>query len=57
VSAARYQFPKKAKAIEDLASRKQEFGEICRGFGVAKAELEKWGPIRNEMSPVANTVP
>ncbi|MBB4232270.1 hypothetical protein [Rhizobium mongolense] len=42
VAAVRLQFPIRAKAIEELASRDDVFCEICRDFAEAQMELAKW---------------
>jgi hypothetical protein len=42
VAAVRRRFPAKAGAIDDLATRDDEFREICRDFAEAQSELAKW---------------
>lgn len=42
VAAVRLQFPTRAKAIEELASRDDVFCEICRDFAEAQLEMVKW---------------
>ncbi|MBX4888927.1 hypothetical protein [Rhizobium bangladeshense] len=42
VAAVRRHFPARAKAIDVLAARSEDFREICRDFADAGLAVEKW---------------